>query len=290
MKLYFLALYSLLLSVSNPIYASSLTEDEMNAWRDYLESKNCQYAHLGEPTSIIRCPSGGISNSEYDFPRGTITTNRFWDLNLKDNTLSDLKFLKLLNEVVNDIDYQNNKLLDVDGLSNLEKVGRSINLSNNPLLDISGLKNLREVQSIYISNTGIRDVDGLSSLRYVQRNIHLNNNQINNLEGLSNLSFVAGNLNLSQNNLKSLNGLENLLSAGIIDLRGNYALNDVRSIESLQEVDFILLDNKIYDYMPRRGSLFCKNQLFRNLSLTGNSYLRPDYPITISFIKSCLKT
>lgn len=268
---------------------SSLNEDEMNKWRQYLDSKNCLYSHLGEPTSIIRCPSGGISNNEYNFPRGSITTHRFWDLDLKDNTISDLRFLNLLNEVVNDIDYQNNQLLDVDGLRNLEKVGRSINLSNNPLLDISGLKNLKEAQSIYISNTGIRDVDGLINLTHIRRNLHLNNNQINSLNGLSNLRFVAGNLNLSQNNIRSLKGLDNLLSAGIIDLRGNYSLKDLKDLENLQEVDFILLDNKIYDSMPRKGSLFCKNQLFRNLSLTGNSYLRPDYPITISFIRSCLR-
>tara|TARA_B100002019_G_C21224182_1_gene576438 strand:- start:925 stop:1500 length:576 start_codon:yes stop_codon:yes gene_type:complete len=190
---------------------------------------------------------------------------------------------------MNNFDISDNNIIEVDDLKNVEYIGKSINLSNNPLIDISGLNNLKSAESIYISKTGIVDVDSFKKLRIIKSNLYLNKNRLKNINGLSNLIFIGGNLNLSENSLSDVNGLISLRKASIIDLRGNYNLDNIFGLSNLVDVDYILIDNRIFRKMPKKGSSFCGERLYEKLSISGNGYLKNSYPIVRIAMAFCNK-
>lgn len=261
----------------------------INDWDDYLRDKKCFFVDVNNPISTIKCKKSGLDNYDYNFPITPMKSDKFWDVDIQENSISNLKFLKNIKKIVNDFNGNNNELISINELSNLEYVGRTINLSGNPLIDIKGLENLKKTGSLYISETGIENVDSLFNVNFVDSNLYLNKNRLRNIDGLSNLYYVGGNINLSYNYFENVNGLIGLRAASIIDLRKNYNLDDLFGLSNLRYVDYIIVDNRIFRKMPTSESAFCKEKLYQKMSLTGNGYLKDSYPIIKIAMAFCSK-
>lgn len=256
-------------------------------WVEYFKTKQCSEILNLESGDTLICYNKNISNNDKNIPDFPILTDKFWNIDVSKNNIKDSFIFENVNYIVNDFNLHSNFLFNIDGLKNLQHVGRFINISNNPILNINGLSNLKYAQGIYITHTGIINVDGLSNIKHLNFDLFLQDNHINDLNGLINLRSVNRQINLSYNNISNLNGLKNLESVSIIDLRGNHNLDDISGLSSLKSVDLILIDNKIFNNSPRKGSSFCNNILVNRFSIDGKYFLNKNNPIILNIIKQC---
>lgn len=269
------------------IFSFNINADN-NLWVEYFKTKDCHSFDQLQDGDTLLCYSKDISPFDKDFPKASIDTNKFWNIDLSRNKISNSNIFSNVNYIVNDLNLHSNLFIDINGLYNLEHVGRFINISNNPLLDIDGLSNLKNAQGIYITHTGIENIDSLKKIKNIRKDLLLKNNQLINVNGLMNIVYIGGKLDLSQNKLFTLNGLNNLRQVSTINLQQNYNLTDLTALSNVENVNVIIIDSQKYNELPSKNSNFCNNYLFRKLSLDGEKYLSIRHPLVLPFLKSCL--
>jgi hypothetical protein len=161
--------------------------------------------------------------------------------------------LRHLVELSGDLDIQENPRMEVlSAFANLERVGGRINIYNNAALSsFAGMEHLKTVVSDFI----IIDNDALLSVA-----------------ALSFLERIGGRFEVTDNNSMRTLGLPALVHAGYITIHGNYQLETVGPMPSLESVDSIFAINS-HDKLVGVSGMPRLIQLGVGLSLGDNALL-----------------
>jgi len=151
-----------------------------------------------------------------------------------------------------------------------------IKITSCSLQNLSFMRGLNKVgSSLYLHKNFLTNLQGLETLQEVGASLSLSQNKLADIKQLSNLKKINGLLALSDNVLTSLSGLDNLESVktaswnGIqrsIELNGNPALKDIRSLSGIKEGNnsclFIRVDKQqTFTTKPDYTSVLATNRM-----------------------------
>ncbi|MBT2686007.1 cell wall-binding repeat-containing protein [Bacillus sp. ISL-37] len=181
--------------------------------------------------------------------KGLEYASRLTELNISDNEVTDLSYLKNISSLETVI-ADGNELESVAALTNLNKL-KWVTLGDNRIADLTAFRNLSSLETLSLYNNKISNINslqGLTTLKYLD----LEGNKINDLSALSNLNELTT-LLVSGNELTSLDSLDGLEKLSYIYASNNQIadLSPLSSL-SLEKGEVNLSSNKITDLGPLR--------------------------------------
>lgn len=155
------------------------------------------------------------------------------------------------------INLSNNQLTNLEWVRNLNSL-EILNLSNNNLTNISAISSLNSLVNLDLSNNNLTDISSIW-WRNTLVNLNLSNNNISNITSLfwlNNLSI----LNLSDNNISSVNALRQSNSLTYLNLSWNDSLNNLSDLNTISSINRTLqLSNRNYSWKIQSTSPICNN-------------------------------
>lgn len=149
-------------------------------------------------------------------------------LNLRDNNLTNIEFLKELKHLTS-LNLSFNRLSNYDFLIELKDL-KTLHLSNNLLTDIDFLKQLKGLEMLYLSFNGLTNCSVIKELTGL-KNLHLSGNRLSDFDFLKELKELTS-LSLSFTILPNLDFLKELKKLSKLSFNSN----NLVSIEFLKEL------------------------------------------------------
>jgi len=223
------------------------------------------------------------------------------ELNLQDNGLSDLSFLKTLKALTH-LTLAGNRITDVQALSHLTKL-EFLDLGSNlieditPICTLKNLKSLRldhneisqfprlecaQLLELWLYKNKIRDVGNLKWLKNLG-SLNISHNELRDIKPIKELKLIE-HLNLAKNYIADIHHLEIFKRLVSLSLGGNQ-ITDISSLCSITIEDLDLSNNMIFDLTPLYFPL--KQRKISSLNAFNNPLLYP-HPKTIEFNEEVL--
>ena len=157
------------------------------------------------------------------------------DLNLDENLISDLSFLKNMS-ILKSFSAENNMIKDVSVFTSLANL-KKLNLSNNLISDIEPLASLTSLKTLDLSYNLVSSISPLSALTSITE-LNLAGNTVKQLDSIVRLSKLET-LTLSDNPVQYLSVLSNFNVLTTLNIDGTLvtSLSEISGIETLTTLD-----------------------------------------------------
>lgn len=223
------------------------------------------------------------------------------ELNLQDNGLNDLSFLKTFKALTH-LTLAGNRITDVQVLTHLTKL-EFLDLGSNlieditPICTLKNLKSLRldhneishfprldsaQLLELWLYNNKIRDVRNLKWLKNLG-SLNISHNELRDIKPIKELRLIE-HLNLAKNYIADIHHLEIFKRFVSLSLGGNQ-ITDISSLCSITIEDLDLSNNMVFDLTPLYFPL--KQSKISSLNAFNNPLLYP-HPKTIEFNEEVL--
>jgi hypothetical protein len=186
--------------VDDPLFFSDISSSKQaeydNKWLTFLRDQTgIEIPSIDSLNyNATALPLGAKNFNDTALPSGPLNIQTPAALNLGDNNLTHLNFLRTTTVFRDNAQFNDNALKDVNGLLNLDEALGGLYLNRNKLQQVLGLEKLTSVSKVFdlSENTELSTLDGMGNLDYVGNALNLSKNPaLVDLTGISDLRSVG---------------------------------------------------------------------------------------------------
>jgi internalin A len=201
-------------------------------------------------------------------------------LNLKDNQITDISFLKDLKSLTI-LNLSTNKITDISFLQDLKGL-TILDIQNNNINDISNFKDITFLKKLFLGGNVIEDFSFLKSLKKLNY-LNLRECKITDISFLKDLKGLIE-LNLWNNKIEDISFLQDLKGLTTLILSGNQ-IKDISFLKDLKNLTSLdLTDNNIIDISFLKDLKKLKELHLLNNHINDVSYLKDLQNLTLLYL------